>query len=248
MQNPMAAPILVKDLSKCFNDTNFNKAYEDRFKRILRFFEYDATEANVCEFLALILDNPDAFKQTSRITQKWKAPKSVHDVFSSIVSVCNIPSVAESLGPRQKQVIEAHEQYIKELVSLNQQIPAKAALPPPPQPPLEHADGCSVPGSVKASTDSLSEFHGEVEWQQGIDDPKPQSCMNRRRLKFYVHHLRNIDHPIVNAYMNTLEDELECSPISRRRLKFYISHLRGTDDPTVNAYMNTLEDELEYGY
>lgn len=193
----MTPTITIQQLSTMMAETGFNNTYKDRFNRILKFFGHTATQADVIAFLTMIVDHEQDYKRTNDIVSKWKKPKSVSDIFSCIINVCNIPKVKEQLGDRYQEVTQAHEAYIKTLMEAarnNNEI----SVPPPTQTPLDqtHAAHTDLIEDANGSLDDYpltSECGTEVQPSAQTPIIAPQPKISESKLRLYIQLLRSAE-------------------------------------------------------
>lgn len=222
------ATVTVKQLGEYMNEVEFNKTYRDRFSRILKFFGYEATQANVVEFLTMILDNPESYKKTDDIIRKWKKPKSASDMFTSIISVCNIPKIKSALGERFDMVVAAHDTYIKDIVAATKTCGeggngnTKSQVHEQYSDDHEHEQGEVeqqayhwVPPSEKELSDfELEEYHEDEDEDDQVED--------------------EADNNHSNAVSNKNKLKLKLKHIPAQKMLIYIEHLRRSSDPIAN--------------
>lgn len=106
----------VRVLGVAIQKSDIKKEYKERFTRVLAFFGYDNTSADLVEFLTLVIRKPTEFKITDRIIGKWRTSNSASTMLHSIISICNIPEIKAALGDDFQATVDAHELFIKHVV------------------------------------------------------------------------------------------------------------------------------------
>lgn len=207
--------LTLKQLGEYMKEVKFNETYAARFNRIIVFYTYDATQANILEFLTLVLDKPDAFKRTQDILKKWKTPSSVSQVFNSIINVCDIPKVKDQLGERYTDVVNAHNAYIKELETAAQEPQTQPAAPTKK---TKTSKTKTIPTpetqSVQEGDHEQYERHKELHCVPPPSDADGDSYYVERqsisveRLLIYIQHLRRIGNPMADMIADLMESDM----------------------------------------
>lgn len=229
--------VTLTELGKYMNEIDFSKTYKARFERLLRHYGYEATQSNVIEFLTLIVNKPDSFKKTDDIIKVWKKPRSIQDVFSCMIHVCNIPKIKERLGDRYDEVVTAYESYIKELaeatkvnVDNNVTVVVKALT-------------TSSAASSSASVDQQykPEYHC-IPPSSSVDDDEYEDEHEHED----EGELENeyIDEPEYTATCEEAMPEGKKKPISIKKLMVYIKHLRNIGTPMTNMIADLMECDM----
>lgn len=218
--------ISIKDLGKYIKDGSLKIQTGERFDRIMRFYGYCATNANVTEFLTMILDNPDKYKNTTAILKIWTKPRSISDVFSSILAVCEIPEIKTSLGKRFDQVCAAHQQYIKELVkelASSRQTTTKETkkIVKSEQRNTQQYVPPSEDGDVNVESEPETEETENEEVNEGDGDPDDEifsrsssvgtrhiKTISPQKLQLYIRHIRSIDNPTAKLIADMMQYDL----------------------------------------
>lgn len=114
--------LTLDGLKQALEKDDINHVYVNRFSRIASAYGYDDANRNIIEFCSLIVDNPEVFKNTAKITSKWKSPSSISEMFRSIKTVCATPKIHVHLKDKYEDILIELDQYKKELLDeLNKQ-------------------------------------------------------------------------------------------------------------------------------
>jgi arsenate reductase-like glutaredoxin family protein len=213
----------IKDLGKYLKDGSLKSQTAGRFDRIMRFYGYCATNANVTEFLTLILDNPEKYKKTSAILTNWKKPRSINDVFSSILTICEIPEVKASLGQRFDQVCAAHEHYIKELVK-----------------ELASSQQTTTEEIKKIVKNDQRNTHHYVPPSEDRDDASEESDIDETENE----EIKNTDLEDESLSKSSYSGIYHAKTISPQKLQLYIRHIRSIDNPMARLIADMMQYDL----
>lgn len=224
----------VEKLGKYMKDL---KSPEDinRFQRILRFYGLEAIDADMGRFLKMILDEPNEFKCSSRILKKWTKKKSVYDVFMSITRVCKLPEVKEYLGDRFDDIVNAHEQYVKELQDMviidndnsdNGVVVRKAIV---------------VGG---AESDIYSENEEALEANCEHENEEINNKLSPQKIECFVKYMKyHSDNVTIAMFANMFIDESkEHDGIRVDRIMFIVELMRDYDDKPIITFIKLFED------
>lgn len=118
----------LKKVTPILIEEGINKQYIERFSRIAELFGYDNKHSNIIDFCALIVDDPVSFKNDEKITQKWKARRTINEMIRSMKIVCSSDFMKDKLGKKQKTILKELENYRSKLVE-NVAKNKKKALP-----------------------------------------------------------------------------------------------------------------------
>lgn len=235
------AVVTVKQLGEYMKEVEFNGTYKDRFERILKFFGFEATQANVLSFLTLILDKPDTYKKTEDIIKKWKKYKSVQEVFNSIIRVCNIPKIKEGLGDRYDDVIAAHTAYIAALMEATKVNEKDGVV-------VKVGNGITkkgvkgkkqAPPSIGSSKNSVVEDN--LEFEESEEDDEFNEISRHKEL----HCIPPEDECSDLEEMTSFDNKgVSQKTISVEKLMVYITHLRRIGNPMADMIADLMEYDM----
>lgn len=198
----------------------------DRFSRILDFYGYGATQANITEFLALIINDPEKYKVTDKIVSRWKLPSSAEPTFDTVIKVCNIPIIKEALGDKHAEIIASHIDFKQHLIEVTQNNVTTVAEPKIPKKvkvqkqnkvhAVEVIDAVDVVDVVDVVDNEEEHQHivsRDCHAQSEVDSIQSarEHTISLRRLNVYITNLRSLDITAVNVLLNVLEDEINMS-------------------------------------
>jgi hypothetical protein len=89
--------------------------YIKRFNCVLEFYGYLTIDADLKEFLLLILIQPDKIKVNDKIIKKWKSESSIGAYLNTVLYVCEMPRIVDILGDKHQLVHQAYKDFIKEV-------------------------------------------------------------------------------------------------------------------------------------
>ncbi len=98
------------------NKENINAEYIMRFSRMAERFGYDKPNTDIIQFCSLIVDDPPRFKNTELITSKWKAPKTLSEMFRAVKIVCGSNTIRPKLGDKYNDIIKQLDLYKKDVL------------------------------------------------------------------------------------------------------------------------------------
>ena len=117
--------LTIDQLPHIYKDHNVSPLIQNRFKNFLDLYKYSSTGANLKQFLTLIVDKPEIFKQDEKILQKWKKPQTIRDKFSALQTIYDLPIIKICLEDKYENAVKNTQEYRNHLIQL-------AANNPPP--------------------------------------------------------------------------------------------------------------------
>lgn len=117
--------LTIDNLPQMYKDHNVSPSIQNRFKNFLDLYKYSSTGANLKQFLTLIVDKPEIFKQDEKILQKWKKPQTIRDKFSALQAIYDLPIIKNCLEDKYENTVKNIQEYRNHLIQL-------AANNPPP--------------------------------------------------------------------------------------------------------------------
>ena len=186
----------------------------DRFSRILDFYGYGATQANITEFLALIINDPEKYKVTDKIVSRWKLPSSAEPTFDTVIKVCNIPIIKEALGDKHAEIITAHIDFKQHLIEITQNNVTAVAEPKKNKKVLvQKQNKVHEVDVVDNEEEHQYIVSRDCDAQSDVDSIQSarERTISLRRLNVYITNLRSLDIPAVNVLLNVLDDEINMS-------------------------------------
>lgn len=101
-----------------YRDHNVSPSIQNRFKNFLDLYKYSSTGANLKQFLTLIVDKPEIFKQDDKILQKWKKPQTIRDKFSALQTIYDLPVIKTCLDDKYENAVKNTQEYRNHLIQL----------------------------------------------------------------------------------------------------------------------------------
>lgn len=112
--------MILKDIKPILLEQSVNPIYIERFARIAEKYGFNPAKDNILPFCTLILDHPNTFRNFNLLTSKWKAPKTLSEMFRSIKHVCSAPILKKEIG--DQNVAHIHQALDDYLVIVLQQL------------------------------------------------------------------------------------------------------------------------------